>query len=162
MPLARQGSPSCVVLYSLRQPGAADLLRSTPTGSLIGKKSEKIIMNPPGKMRQNPPYICLPKLKPPLKMKGNPGHIEDIYAIKYIRHMAYIFYGVDKDVAPPGHKREGKGAKEGTGNPGKTTRVPRRKKKDGEKRRQQRVGQNKKKKRKTGVAKGGRQANRLI
>ena len=86
VPLARQGSPSCVVLYSLRQPGAADLLRSTPTGSLIGKKSEKIIMNPPGKMRQNPPYICLPKLKPPLKMKGNPGHIEDIYAIKYIRH----------------------------------------------------------------------------
>jgi hypothetical protein len=49
-------------------------------------------------MGQNPPYICLPKLKPPLKMKGNPGHIEDIYAIKYIRHMAYIFYGVDKDV----------------------------------------------------------------
>jgi len=70
VPLARQGSPSCVVLYSLRQPGAADLLRSTPTGSLIGKKSEKIIMNPPGKMRQNPPYICLPKLKPPLNIKN--------------------------------------------------------------------------------------------
>ncbi|MBK8153766.1 MAG: hypothetical protein IPK61_12450 [Saprospiraceae bacterium] len=32
-------------------------------------------------------------------MKRNPGHIEDIYAIKYIRHMAYIFYGVDKDVS---------------------------------------------------------------
>ena len=56
-------------------------------------------MNPPGKMRQNPPYICLPKLKPPLKMKGNPGHIEDIYAIIYIRYMAYIYYGVDKDVS---------------------------------------------------------------
>ena len=31
-------------------------------------------------------------------MKGNPGHIEDIYAIIYIRYMAYIYYGVDKDV----------------------------------------------------------------
>ncbi|MBK7339688.1 MAG: hypothetical protein IPQ10_08740 [Saprospiraceae bacterium] len=87
-----------MVRSSLRQPAAADLLRSSPAGSLEGKKSEKIILNPPGKMGQNPPYICLPKLKPPLKMKGNPGHIEDIYAIKYIRHMAYIFYGVDKDV----------------------------------------------------------------
>ncbi|MBK7796342.1 MAG: hypothetical protein IPJ64_08255 [Saprospiraceae bacterium] len=98
VPLARQGSPSCVVRYPLRQPGSAYLLRSTPAGSRRGKRSEKKILNPPGKMRQNPPYICLPKLKPPLKMKGNPGHIEDIYAIKYIRHMAYIFYGVDKDV----------------------------------------------------------------
>ncbi|MBK7339565.1 MAG: hypothetical protein IPQ10_08100 [Saprospiraceae bacterium] len=69
-----------MVRYSLCQPGAADLLHSTPAGSLIGKKSEKIILNPPGKMRQNPPYICLLKLKPPLKMKGNPYHIEDIYA----------------------------------------------------------------------------------
>ena len=32
-------------------------------------------------------------------MKGNPGHIEDIYAIIYIRYMAYIYYGVDKDVS---------------------------------------------------------------
>jgi len=56
-------------------------------------------------MGQNPPYICLPKLKPPLKMKGNPGHIEDIYAIKYIRHMAYIFYGVDKDVVSKPRER---------------------------------------------------------
>ena len=33
-------------------------------------------------------------------MKGNPSHIEDIYAIKYLRH-----YGVNKDVScnPSGH-----------------------------------------------------------
>ncbi|MBK7339876.1 MAG: hypothetical protein IPQ10_04725 [Saprospiraceae bacterium] len=74
-------SPSCVVRSSLRQPGAADLLRSTPAGSLGGKKSEKVILNTPGKMRQNPPYICLPKLKPPLNIKSKP-----ITHRRYIRH----------------------------------------------------------------------------
>ena len=96
--LARRGSPSCVVRSSLRQPDTADLLRSTPAGSLEGEKSEKIILNPPGKMGQNPPYICFLKLKPPLNMESKP-----FTHSRYIRHKIYTPYGVYKDVM--GHNK---------------------------------------------------------